>query len=180
MRNFKKNLRLTGIMCILCFIMTGCGNNDNDTTTENNNTNSEDSVMDNIEDAVEDTADGVGNAVNDITNGVGNAVDDLVGNNGFDNYKDAHSYFLDTMNSYHTDANFELRDENENLIDYQEGSKGYHFKLYDTSKNKEGELFGEFYVDSTSGFIYKKSENNSFEKYPINPENKTSNEDMEP
>ena len=52
------------------------------------------------------------------------------------------------------------------LNDYQEGSKGYRFNLYDTSKNDKGELFGEFYVDATSGAIYKKGNNNSIEEYP--------------
>lgn len=154
MKKFKNYLRLVTITCVVCFAMTGCGNN-NGSTSGNNDNN-----------VVEDVADDAGNAVEDVADGVGDAVEDLVGNGGFDNYNDAHDYFLDTMGAYHSDAKFELRDEDQELNDYQEGSKGYHFSLYDTSKNDQGELFGEFYVDATSGMIYKKGEDNSITEYP--------------
>ena len=154
MKKFKNYLRLVTITCVVCFAMTGCGNNTGSTSGNNDNN------------AVENVADDAGNAVEDVADGVGDAVEDLVGNGGFNNYNDAHDYFLDTMGAYHSDAKFELRDENQELNDYQEGSKGYHFSLYDTSKNAEGELFGEFYVDATSGKIYKKGEDNSITEYP--------------
>lgn len=163
MKKFKKYLLVTAA-CVFCLAMTGCGNNDNASTSGNNKN-------DNV---VSDVADDVGDAAEDVANGVGDAVDDLVGNGGFENYTDAHDYFLDTMGSYHSDAKFELRDEDQNLNDYQEGSKGYHFYLYDTSKNTEGEMFGEFFVDATSGMIYKKGENGKVTEYPGNTNNNDS------
>ena len=160
MKKLVKYLRLVTVACVFCLAMTGCGNNDNASTSGNNDNN-----------VVDDVADDVGDAADDVANGVGNAVDDLVGNGGFENYTDAHDYFLDTMGSYHSDAKFELRDEDQNLNDYQEGSKGYHFYLYDTSKNTEGDMFGEFFVDATSGMIYKKGENGTVSEYPGNTGN---------
>ena len=170
MKKFKNYLRLVAIACVVCFAMTGCGNNK--TSTSGNNTTSTNG--NNGTNAVENVADNAGNAVEDVANGVGNAVEDLVGNGGFNNYKDAHDYFLETMGAYHSDAKFELRDENEELNDYQEGSKGYHFSLYDTSKNEKGELFGEFYLDATSGTIYKKDENGKIVEYPTTANGNTS------
>ena len=164
MRKFKNCLRLAATACVFCFILTGCGNKDNASTSGNNDNG-----------VAEDVADDVGDAADDLANGVGDAVDDLVGNGGFDNYNDAHDYFMDTMGSYHADSKFEIRDEDKELNDYQEGSKGYHFNLYDTSKNDQGELFGEFYVDATSGTIYKKGSNNSIEEYPGNKTSGNSN-----
>lgn len=155
MKTFKKLTSLTLVACSLCFALTGCGNNDNGSTSGNNDSNVTNDTTNNAGDAAGDLVEGAGNAVEDVADGVGNAVDDLVGTNGFDNYDDAHDYFLETMENYHSDAEFEVREEDQNLVDYQEGSKGYHFKLYDTSKNTDGELFGEFYVDATTGMIYK-------------------------
>lgn len=160
MKKSVKYLRVLTAACLFCFALTGCGNGDNASTSGNNDNN---------------LADDMGNAVDDVADGVGNAVDDLVGKGGFDNYNDAHDYFMDTMGSYHSDASFELRDEDKNLNDYQEGSKGYRFNLYDTSKDKNGELFGEFYVDSTSGAIYRRGSNNAIEEYPGNNGTGTTN-----
>lgn len=156
MKKFKNYLSLAVLALLICFCLTACGNNAKGSTSGNNNSGNA------AEDAVNDAA----NATDDLTDGIGNAVDDLVGKGGFDNYADAHSYFMDTMGSYHSDAKFEIRDEDKNLNDYQEGSKGYHFKLYDTSKNKDGEMFGEFYVDANSGTIYKKGDNGKISEYP--------------
>ena len=156
MTTLKKVLCLSLVACGCCALMTGCGNNKKTSTSGNNNNNNN---------AVENAADNVGNAAQDVVNGAENAVEDLVGANGFNNYEDAHTYFMNTMGNYHSDAKFEIRDEDRNLADYQEGSKGYHFKLYDTSKNTEGELFGEFYVDADTGVIYKVGENNQFIEY---------------
>ena len=58
-------------------------------------------------------------------------------------------------------------DEDKKLNDYQEGSKGYHFYLYDTSKNEKGDRFGEFFVDATSGRIYQKNESGDITEYPV-------------
>lgn len=164
MKTFKKLACLTLVTCCLCFALTGCGNNDKGSTSGNNDNNMVDDTANNIGDAAGDLVEGAGNAVEDVADGVGNAVDDLVGTNGFDNYDDAHKYFLETMGNYHSDAKFEVREEDRNLADYQEGSKGYRFKLYDTSKNAEGELFGEFYVDATTGMIYQ-ADGDSFIEY---------------
>lgn len=156
MRKIRNYLSLVTLGMAVCLSMTGCGKN---TTTGSTSGNNDNNV---IEDVVDDT----GDAVKDVADGVGNAVDDLVGNGGFDNYRDAHDYFMDTMSSYHADANFEIRDEDQNLNDYQEGSKGYRFNLYDTSSDKNGSLFGEFYVDATSGMIYRKDANGKINEYP--------------
>lgn len=165
MKNLKNYFCLAAIIFTVCFTLTGCGNNDNGSTSGNNDNN-----------AVNDIANDAGNAVEDVADGVGDAVNDLVGNGGFNNYNDAHDYFLDTMGAYHSDAKFELRDEDKELNDYQEGSKGYHFSLYDTSKNDKGDLFGEFYVDATSGAIYKKGDNDTVTEYPTsNNGNKANN-----
>lgn len=170
MKKLKTYLHLAAIAGAFCLVMTGCGTG---TSTTGNNTgsstetnNAVNNAANNVGDAAKDVANGVGNAAKDVTTGVGDAVNDLVGNGGFNTYADAHDYFLDTMGAYHSDAAFELREEDKNLTDYQEGSKGYHFTLYDTSKNKSGEMFGEFYVDATSGTIYKKGANNTLEEYP--------------
>lgn len=156
MKKIGNYLRVLAVASVFCFALTGCGNGDNASTSGNNDNN-----------LAEDAVDDVGDAVDDVADGVGNAVDDLVGNGGFNNYNDAHDYFMDTMASYHSDAQFELRDEDQNLNDYQEGSKGYRFNLYDTSSNENGDLFGEFYVDATSGQIYQKGEDGTISEYPV-------------
>ncbi|MCM1180903.1 MAG: ubiquinone biosynthesis protein [Clostridium sp.] len=156
MRKIRNYLSLVTLGMAVCLSMTGCGKNTTTGSTSGNNDNN----------VIEDVVDDAGDAVKDVADGVGNAVDDLVGNGGFDNYRDAHDYFMDTMSSYHADANFEIRDEDQNLNDYQEGSKGYRFNLYDTSSDKNGSLFGEFYVDATSGMIYRKDANGKINEYP--------------
>ena len=164
MMTLKKLLCLSAVTCGLCLGLTGCGNSDKGSTSGNNDNN-----------VVEDVADNVGDAAKDVADGVGNAVDDLVGANGFDNYDDAHKYFLETMGNYHTDAKFEIREEDRNLADYQEGSKGYRFKLYDTSTNQDGELFGEFYVDADTGVIYQADGDNFIEYRGTTTDNTTGN-----
>ena len=168
MKTLKKITCLSLVACSICFGLTGCGTSKKTSTSGNNTTAT--TEKNNV---VEDAAENVGNAAEDVTNGVGNAVEDLVGANGFENYNDAHDYFLQTMGNYHSDAKFEIRDEDRNLADYQEGSKGYHFYLYDTSKNNEGELFGEFYVDATSGTIFQKDANGNFTEYRGTTANET-------
>ncbi|MBE5942904.1 MAG: ubiquinone biosynthesis protein [Lachnospiraceae bacterium] len=165
MMRLKKLACLSMIACSLCCGLVGCGNDKNGSTSGNNDSNITNDTANNVGDAAGDLVEGAGNAVEDVADGVGNAVDDLVGMDGFDNYDDAHSYFLETMGNYHSDAKFEIRDEDRNLSDYQEGSKGYRFHLYDTSKNSEGELFGEFYVDANTGMIYQLDDNNEYIEY---------------
>ena len=172
MRKFKNYLCLTAVTCVCVLGMTGCGNSKKTSTSGNNTTATTEATTTNV---AEDVTNNVGNAVEDVTDGVGNAVNDLVGNNGFETYEDAHKYFLETMGNYHNDAKFEIRDEDRNLNDYQEGSKGYHFHLYDTSKNESGELFGEFFVDATSGVIYKKNEDGTVTEYRTTNSTTTNN-----
>lgn len=165
MKTLKKLLCVSVVACGFCFCLTGCGNNDKDSTSGNNDNNVVGNAADNAGNAAGDLVEGAGNAVEDAVDGVGNAAEDLVGMNGFDNYDDAHKYFLETMGNYHADAKFEIRDEERDLEDYQEGSKGYRFKLYDTSKNEKGEFFGEFYVDADTGMIYHETEDDKFVEY---------------
>lgn len=173
MKNFKHFLTLSIVCAFFAISLTGCGTKKTDSTSGNNNTDKND-LSEDISDAAENAADDVKDAgedavdaTKDVAEGIGNATDDLLGDGGFDNYNDAHDYFLDTMSSYHSDAKFELRDEDKELNDYQEGSKGYHFYLYDTSKNEKGDRFGEFFVDATSGRIYQKGSDNSISEYPV-------------
>lgn len=168
MKNLKSYACLAALACAFSFVLTGCGSK---ASTSGNNVSSSTAetvrdAADRVGDAARDVAEGVGDAAKNVTTGVGDAVDDLLGDGGFDNYADAHDYFLDTMGAYHSDANFELRNEDRALADYQEGSKGYHFYLYDTSRNSSGEKFGEFYVDANSGVIYKRGTGNTLEEYP--------------
>lgn len=165
MKTLKKLLCVSVVTCSLCFCLTGCGNNDKGSTSGNNDNNMVNDAADNVGNAAGDLVEGAGNAVEDVVDGVGNAAEDLVGMNGFDNYNDAHKYFMDTMGNYHSDAKFEIRDEERDLEDYQEGSKGYRFKLYDTSKNEKGDFFGEFYVDADTGMIYHEIEDDKYVEY---------------
>ena len=154
MKTFKKLFCLSLVACSFCFFLAGCGNNDTGSTSGNNDNN----VMD-------DTGEAVGGAAEDVADGVGNAVDDLMGTNGFERYEDAHKYFVDTMKEYHPEAKFEIRDIDFEVEYYKDGSKGYEFELYDKSKNEAGEFFGEFYVDATTGAIYKELDDDNLEEY---------------
>lgn len=165
MRKTNHLIRLAVMCLFFACALTGCGRSSADSTSGNNNTDKND-LSDNVSNAANELADGAADTTKDIAQGIGDATDDLLGSGGFDNYNDAHDYFLDTMGAYHSDAKFELRNEDKSLADYQEGSKGYHFYLYDTSKNTSGDRFGEFYVDATSGRIYRKNANNTIEEYP--------------
>lgn len=168
----KKNLFYACTFVILCCALTGCGNSTTTGSTSGNNDPQlgESSTQDN-----NNALDNLGDDAMDVADDIGNAVDDLVGGKGFDNYRDAHDYFLNTMGNYHSDAKFELRNESEDLMDYQEGSKGYRFSLYDTSNNENGEMFGEFYVDATSGLIYRLEEDGTISEYPAKNNTTTGN-----
>lgn len=174
MKTLKKLLCACVLTCSLCFCLTGCGNSNKGSTSGNNDNNMINDAADNVGNAAEDLVDGAGNAVEDVVDGVGNAAEDLVGMKGFDNYDAAHKYFMETMGNYHSDAKFEIRDEERDLEDYQEGSKGYRFKLYDISKNDKGDFFGEFYVDANTGMIYHEIEDDKYVEYRGSASNNTS------
>ena len=167
MMSLKKLLCLSLVSISCCALLAGCGNDKTGSTSGNNDNNVVSDATDDIGNAAEDLAEGAGNAIDEAADGIGNAVDDLVGTNGFDNYDDAYDYFLKTMESYHADAKFEIRDEDRELDDYHEGSKGYAFELYDTSKNEKGEF--ELDADGgnyTSASVKVTYENNTY-KYCI-------------
>lgn len=174
----KKSIFHTLLICSLLIALTGCGTSTTSgSTSGNNNPNLGDSTTENgtVTGDIENAAEDVGNAAKDVADGVGNAVDDLVGRNGFTSYADAHDYFLETMGSYHSDADFELRNEKEDLFDYQEGSKGYRFHLYDKSNNSD-DMFGEFYVDADSGLIYRVENDGTINEYPTKNSNSKSDQ----
>ncbi|MBQ4059010.1 MAG: ubiquinone biosynthesis protein [Lachnospiraceae bacterium] len=173
MKTLKNLLCACVVTCSLCFCLTGCGNSNKGSTSGNNDSNMVNDVADDVGNAAGDLVEGAGNAVEDVVDGVGNAAEDLVGMKGFDNYDDAHKYFMETMGNYHSDAKFEIRDEERDLEDYQEGSKGYRFKLYDTSKNEKGDFFGEFYVDADTGMIYHEIEDDKYVEYRGSATNNT-------
>ncbi len=175
MMSLKKLLCLSLVSISCCALLAGCGNDKTGSTSGNNDNNVVSDATDDIGNAAEDLAEGAGNAIDEAADGIGNAVDDLVGTNGFDNYDDAYDYFLKTMESYHADAKFEIRDEDRELDDYHEGSKGYAFELYDTSKNEKGEFFGEFYVDADTGVIYQELEDDRIVEYHGSTDNTSAN-----
>ncbi len=165
MKNFKHLLTLCIACSFFALCLTGCGSKNAKSFSGNNDTDKND-LSEDLSEATQNAADDIADGAKDIAEGISDATDDLLGDGGFTNYNDAHDYFLDTMSAYHSDAQFELRNEDKKLNDYQEGSKGYHFYLYDTSRNKEGEKFGEFFVDATSGRIYQKGNDSSISEYP--------------
>lgn len=174
MKKIKKMMVLMAVFAVMAFALTGCGgvNNatDSATTTENNAGNTTNDTSDNAGSAVGDAAQDVGDAVGDVAEGAGDAVSDLIdGSNGFDNYADAHDYFLQEMGRGNNGAKYEVRNEKKDLVSYDNNNKGYSFELYDTSSNSKGERVGQFYVDSKNGKIYQKNEKtNEIDEYKIN------------
>ena len=118
MRKTNHLIRLAVMCLFFACALTGCGRSSADSTSGNNNTDKND-LSDNVSNAANELADGAADATKDIAQGIGDATDDLLGSGGFDNYNDAHDYFLDTMGAYHSDAKFELRNEDKSLADYQ-------------------------------------------------------------
>ena len=95
-----------------------------------------------MEDAADDVADGAKDLADDVAN-------------GFDDYDDAHDYLINKLGS---DGNgqYEVRNKDQDVTEYRDGAKGYHFEIYDTSKDS-GKKYGDFYVDKDNGKIYKKN-----------------------
>ena len=171
----KKLLVLTTTVALMSFAFTGCGgvNNatdaGNETTTEMATTNSTSENDNNVGDDLGNAAEDVGNAVGDVAEGVGDAVGDVMeGFTGFNDYSEAHDYFLKQMGMANGSAQYEVRNEKKDITTYNNNRKGYTFELYDTANNTEGERVGEFYVDTETGRIYQKNEDtNKIEEYSI-------------
>ena len=49
-----------------------------------------------------------------------------------------------------------VKNKSEETTEYQDGSEGYHFEVYDT-KDDSGKKYGDFYVDKDTGKIYQKN-----------------------
>lgn len=145
MKNLKLFICMTCIAAIGCFLLVGCGKNN---STSGNNTQENSSGSDNANGTGE--GDVIGGAVGDIADGIGDMT------SGFTNYKDAHDYFMDQMGRENSNAQYELRNESEDLTTYDGSTQGYHFELYDTANNSDGEKVGDFYLEPNSGKIYQK------------------------
>lgn len=170
MRKFKSLLLLSFTIVFVGACVTAC--TVPGSSTSGNNRTGRNNTEGNIGNAVENAGEHLGNAVENVGDAAGN----LLGSNGFNSYNEAHEHFLKTMSGYNTNAKYEVRDENKNLADYQEGSKGYYFSLYDTSSNTKGEHVGEFYVDTATGRIYHKDKSTGkINEYKHNNNNKTNN-----
>ena len=139
-------------------IFTGCSNNNGDDTSATENTETDRSSTD--KDSV---ADDVGDAADDIIDGAEDAVDDIA--NGFDNYGDAHDYLLNQLGNDEEDGRYEVRNKTEDTTEYQDGSEGYYFEVYDT-KDDSGKKYVDYYVDKDTGKIYQKNKDtNKIEEY---------------
>lgn len=159
------------------------GSPDTSTTTEstaakdhnNNNSNRVGDAADDVGNAAGDVAEGVGDAAGDVIKGAGEAVDDVadgigdavdnLGGGSFDNYEDAKSYLLDRLHKDNAGAHYEVRKETKDLTAYNHsdaGAEGYKFHVYETDG---GEKIGIYYVDKTTGKIYRYMGKNSIEGY---------------
>lgn len=162
MKKLKLFVCLTCILAMGCFVLTACGNNDSDSGNNTQEQNGNDNAGNGGD------GNGVGNAINDavddVADGVGNAVDDIT--SGFTSYGDAHDYFMKRMGQDNPKAQYELRNESEDLTKYDGGTQGYHFELYDTASNSDGERIGDFYLEPKSGKVYKKNDSSGkFDEY---------------
>lgn len=168
MKKLKFCFCMACLAAMSCFILTGCGNRNS--TSGNNtqaSTNDKASTSENagnaVGDAIGDVGNAVGDAVGDVANGVGDAVGDIT--SGFTNYGDAHDYFMDRMGKDNPNSQYELRNESKDLTTYDGSTQGYHFELYDTAVNSDGEKVGDFYLEPKSGRVYKKDASGKFNEY---------------
>ena len=142
----KKSFLLCACLVIMAFTLTACGEKNNPETTgtttgsstegssstENgNNSNGTGSVGKDLGNMIDDAGDVVDDAAKDVS-------DALTGS--YDTYDHAYKYFMDQIPG--DSKNYEVRNNDKDLTDYNSGSMGY-------SK------VGDFYVDSTSGKVYK-------------------------
>lgn len=156
----KKLLTLGLSLALISFVFTGCGsNNDNTSTQDNsatenstentnntnngNSTDNNDSIGDDVGDIIDDAGDVVDDAAHDVS-------DALTG--GYDTYDDAYSYFMGQLPG--NSDRYEVRNSDKDLQNYSAGNTGYHFELHDTTKDTDSKV-GDFYVDSQTGKVYK-------------------------
>ena len=168
----KFMLVMSVMMLVYSITLTGCGDDNVNSATDKNN-----QVQDETNQDTTDMGDDLGNAVEDVGDAVGNAVDDMgdtVGDmfganfNGFSSYEDAHDYFMSTMQGMNQSGKFEVRNQNKDLGQYQDGRYGYQFELYDTT-TAEGSRLGEYWVDRDTGKIYQKDDNSGeFVEFEVN------------
>lgn len=156
----KKIIIITMALMLSLFVITGCGNNDDKTGNDNEVTD----TTDDTGNAVDDAADDIGNAVDDVADGAGDIVDDAAGTvddvaddvtdsatGNYETYDDAYNYFMNMLPADST--NYEVRNSDKDLAEYDTGKQGYHFELHDTSKTDETKL-GDFYLDTDTGKVY--------------------------
>ena len=87
--------------------------------------------------------DDAGDVVDDVAKDVSDA---LTGS--YDTYDHAYKYFMDQIPG--DSKNYEVRNNDKDLTDYNSGSMGYHFELHDTRKSGNSKV-GDFYVDKEFG-----------------------------
>lgn len=169
MKKFKLFACVTCILAMGCFVLTACGDKN---STSGNNTQEQNGNGNAAGGANGDNA--LGDAVDDVADGIGNAVDEIT--SGFTNYSDAHDYFMKRMRADNPNAQYELRNESEDLTAYDGNTQGYHFELYDTATNSDGERIGDFYLEPKSGKVYQKdSGSGKFNEYQFASNSKGNN-----
>lgn len=190
MKKLKKTVVTLLFVVSAAFVFAGCGTNDDmeeqatvsestdymqnqaDATKETSQENSKEekdtgttqNVGENLEDAAEDVGDAAEDAVDDVADGVGDAIDNL-GGGSFDSYEEAKTYLLNKLKKDNEGANYEVRDETEELTAYNNndsGAEGYQFSVYETDGN---EKIGIYYVDKNTGKIYRYMGKNAIEAY---------------
>ena len=121
-------------------------------------------AVEDVGDAAKDLTEGAEDAADDVADGVGDAIDNL-GGGSFDSYGEAKSYLLEKLKKDNAGADYEVREEKEELTAYNSndpGAEGYAFSVYETDGN---ERIGIYYVDKDTGKIYRYMGKNSIEAY---------------
>ena len=165
----KKIIILTMALMLCLFVITGCGSgsdkSDTDSTeaadTADDTSESEDGAGDDVAndvgDVIDDVADGAGDIVDDAAGTVDDVTDDMTDaiTGSYETYDDAYNYFMSMLPA--DSGNYEVRNSDKDLTEYDTGRQGYHFELHDSSKTDETKL-GDFYVDSETGKVYLQDE----------------------
>ena len=124
----KKSFLLCACLVVMAFTLTACGEKNNPETT---GTTTGSSTEDSSSTENGNNSNGTGSVGKDL----GNMIDDAG-----DVVDDAAKDVSDALTG--------------NYDTYNSGSMGYHFELHDTRKSDNSKV-GDFYVDSTSGKVYK-------------------------